>query len=47
LVAKKKGRTVFHGDAQIAGIYLANQVNRIVTRKVKNFENLGLKVDVY
>lgn len=44
---KQKGKTVAHPDAMIAGTYLANSVNRIVTRNRKHFENLPIRVMTY
>ncbi|MBI4153238.1 type II toxin-antitoxin system VapC family toxin [Candidatus Woesearchaeota archaeon] len=44
---KQKGKTIAHPDAMIAGTYLANSVNRIVTRNLKHFENLPIHVVTY
>jgi len=44
----KKGIEIGKFDCAIAGIYLSNGVNKIITRNVKHFENiLGLKVISY
>ncbi|MFB6246231.1 MAG: type II toxin-antitoxin system VapC family toxin [Candidatus Pacearchaeota archaeon] len=43
--SKRKGVSVAHPDVMIAGIYLANNVDKIVTRNKKHFENIkDLKV---
>ena len=35
-------------DCTIAGVYLSNNINKIITKNVKRFENiLGLKVISY
>jgi len=45
---KKKGKMIGKVDSMIAGILLSNEVNRIITRNVKHFENIkGLKVISY
>lgn len=45
---KKKGVTIDNFDCAIVGIYLANGINKIITRNVKHFENIkGLKVISY
>ena len=45
---KKKGLIIDHMDCIIAGIFLINGVNKIITKNVKHFENiLGLKVISY
>ncbi len=45
---KKKGKIIDSFDCTIAGIYLNNSVNKIITRNIKHFENIeGLKVISY
>ncbi|MDP3986776.1 MAG: type II toxin-antitoxin system VapC family toxin [Nanoarchaeota archaeon] len=45
---KKKGNTIGLFDCTIAGIFLSNGVNKILTRNTKHFENIkGLKVISY
>ena len=45
---KKKGKTIDNFDCTIAGIYLNNGVNKIITRNIKHFENIeGLNVISY
>ncbi len=43
-----KGMIIEEPDCLIAGIYLTNRVNKIITRNVKHFERIkGLKVISY
>jgi predicted nucleic acid-binding protein len=45
---KSKGAIIGKMDIMIAGIFLANGVNKIITRNKKHFENIkGLKVISY
>ncbi|MDP3027128.1 MAG: PIN domain-containing protein [Nanoarchaeota archaeon] len=45
---KKEGRIVDKSDCMIAGILLANGVNKIITKNIKHFEHIpGLKVVSY
>ena len=45
---KKDGKIIGDFDCIIAGVYLANGVNKIITRNVKHFERIkGLKVISY
>jgi predicted nucleic acid-binding protein len=45
---RKKGIDIGKWDCMIAGIFLANGVNKIITRNKKHFENIpGLKVISY
>jgi len=45
---KRSGKIIDLFDCTIAGIYLANGVNKIITRNVKHFENIKeLKVISY
>ena len=45
---KKDGKIIGDFDCIIAGIYLTNGVNKIITRNVKHFERIkGLKVISY
>ena len=45
---KKSGKTIGLFDCTIAGIYLANGINKILTRNKKHFENIkGLTVISY
>lgn len=37
---KKNGREIHHPDAMIAGNYLANNINKIVTNNIKHFQNI-------
>lgn len=44
----KKGNLIGEFDSMIAGIFLANGINKIITRNVKHFEKVpGLKVISY
>lgn len=44
----KKGNMIDKFDCMIAGIFLANGVNKIITRNVKHFEKIpGLKIISY
>lgn len=46
--SKRRGISIAHPDVMIAGSYLANNVDKIVTRNKKHFENInGLKVLSY
>ena len=45
---RKRGEIIDDFDCMIAGILLANGVNKIITKNVKHFENVkGLKVISY
>lgn len=45
---KKKGITIGEFDCAIAGIYLSNGIDKIITRNKKHFEKIkGLKVFSY
>lgn len=45
---KKKGEMIELLDCVIAGIYLTNGVNKIITKNIKHFENIkGLKIISY
>jgi len=45
---RKKGKDIGKLDCMIAGIFLSNGVNKIITRNRKHFENIpGLKVLAY
>lgn len=45
---KKKGKIIELFDCAIAGIYLSNGINKIITRNKKHFENIkGLEVISY
>ena len=45
---KKIGKMIELFDCTIAGIYLSNNVSKIITKNVKHFENIeGLKVISY
>ena len=45
---KKSGKMIGKLDCMIAGIFLANGVNKIITRNAKHFENIkGLKAISY
>ncbi len=44
----KKGNMIDKFDSMIAGVFLANGVNKIITRNVKHFEKVpGLKIISY
>ncbi len=44
----RKGITVESGDCLIAGIALANNINTIITKNTKHFENIeGIKTESY
>jgi len=45
---KKQGKIIGKSDCIIAGILLANGVNKMITRNVKHFKNInGLKIISY
>lgn len=45
---RKIGKIIELFDCAIAGIYLANGINKIITKNIKHFENIkGLKVISY
>ncbi len=48
LELKKMGKIIEQSDCAIAGIYLANGIDKILTKNKKHFENIkGLKVLSY